>query len=190
MPQQRGPRSRLTAADWAEAALAAMRDGGGLASIAIEPLATRLRATKGSFYWHFANRDALIEAALRRWEEQRVAEVSGADEAGAGPEERLRALFMRLVESDDPTEPALLAHAGHPMVAPVLRRVSTHRLDYLTGLFVEMGIPAEEARRRALRTYCGFLGRVQLAHAVPEVMPRGEEERLYLESVIASLLPG
>ena len=34
----------------------------------MEGLARRLGATKGSFYWHFTNRDALIEASLAAWE--------------------------------------------------------------------------------------------------------------------------
>ena len=43
----------------------------GLAAVAVEPLAARLGATKGSFYWHFRNRDAMLEAALQRWERPR-----------------------------------------------------------------------------------------------------------------------
>ncbi|MFI5952916.1 hypothetical protein [Cryptosporangium sp. NPDC051539] len=29
----------------------------------------------GSFYWHFANRDALVEAMLARWESRHTSEV-------------------------------------------------------------------------------------------------------------------
>ncbi|WP_129839493.1 TetR/AcrR family transcriptional regulator [Streptomyces sp. RFCAC02] len=187
MPQQRGPRSRLTAADWADAALAAMREGGGLASIAIEPLATRLGATKGSFYWHFANRDALIEAALRRWEEQRLAEISETAKAGAPAAERVRELFSRVTGHEDCTELALLAHGGHPLVGPALRRVTERRLDCLTDVFGELGLTATEARRRALQAYCGLLGLVQLRHAVPDVLRWGGDEREYLDSVMRSL---
>ncbi|WP_412543871.1 TetR/AcrR family transcriptional regulator [Longispora sp. K20-0274] len=59
-------RRRLTAEDWAEAALLAFAEG-GLAAVAVEPIATRLGATKGSFYWHFPHRDALVVAALALW---------------------------------------------------------------------------------------------------------------------------
>ncbi|MEU8610821.1 helix-turn-helix domain-containing protein [Actinoplanes sp. NPDC048791] len=68
---------RLTADDWTSAALEAMA-GGGLAAVAVEPLAARLGATKGSFYWHFANRDALIEAAVLRWERDHTEAVIGS----------------------------------------------------------------------------------------------------------------
>src|SRR3546814_12122575 len=59
-------KQNLTADCWAEAALDAIA-GGGLDAVAVEPLARRLGVTKGSFYWHFANRDALLRAALQRW---------------------------------------------------------------------------------------------------------------------------
>ena len=59
--------SRLTADDWAQAALDLIAEQ-GVAAVAVEPLARRLRVTKGSFYWHFPSRDALLQAALERWE--------------------------------------------------------------------------------------------------------------------------
>ena len=48
----------LSANDWAEAALSAIA-ARGIEGVAIEPLARELGVTKGSFYWHFANRNAL-----------------------------------------------------------------------------------------------------------------------------------
>ena len=58
---------RLTADDWAQAALDLISEQ-GVAAVAVEPLARRLGVTKGSFYWHFPSRDALLQAALERWE--------------------------------------------------------------------------------------------------------------------------
>jgi AcrR family transcriptional regulator len=64
----------LTRADWAEAALRALvRDG--LKGVAVEPLARELGTTKGSFYWHFADRAALIEATLEHWEHRATTEM-------------------------------------------------------------------------------------------------------------------
>src|SRR5262249_59889731 len=48
-------RTRLSRQAWVDAALEALGEG-GLASVAVVPLAERLGATKGSFYWHFRNR--------------------------------------------------------------------------------------------------------------------------------------
>ena len=65
--EQKLEKSRLSAEDWALAALDVIAES-GLAAVAVEPLARRLGVTKGSFYWHFPSREALLVAALERWE--------------------------------------------------------------------------------------------------------------------------
>ncbi|UNO39254.1 TetR/AcrR family transcriptional regulator [Streptomyces sp. MST-110588] len=184
-----GTRQRLTAQDWADAALAAIGEG-GLAAVAVEPLAARLGTTKGSFYWHFANREALIEAALARWEQSRTEAVITALETEPDPESRLRVLFARATRTaaEDPLEMALLATAAHPGVAAVLRRVTDRRIGYIAALFAELGFPRAEARRRGLLAYTSYLGHNQLGHAVPGAVPSGAERDHYLDAMIDALL--
>ena len=71
---------RLSAEDWAQAALDLIAEQ-GVAAVAVEPLARRLGVTKGSFYWHFPSRDALLSAALERWEAVEQETVFGQLEA-------------------------------------------------------------------------------------------------------------
>src|SRR5690606_34135016 len=71
---------RLSAEDWAQAALELIAEQ-GVAAVAVEPLARRLGVTKGSFYWHFPSREALLVAALERWEQFEQEEVFGQLEA-------------------------------------------------------------------------------------------------------------
>ncbi|MEV5123283.1 TetR/AcrR family transcriptional regulator [Streptomyces decoyicus] len=184
-----GTRQRLTAQDWAEAALAAMGEG-GLAAVAVEPLAARLGATKGSFYWHFANRDALIEAALKHWEEVGTEAVIAEVEAEPDPGERLRVLLVRATNRSaaDPLDVSLLATAAHPRVAAALARVTARRIGYVAALFVELGFPEEEARRRGLLAYTACLGHTQLGHAVPESLPADAARDRYLDGVIETLV--
>ena len=47
---------------WIEAALQALATGGPDA-IRVEALAASLGVSKGGFYWHFENRQALLDAA-------------------------------------------------------------------------------------------------------------------------------
>jgi AcrR family transcriptional regulator len=182
-------RKRLTAGDWADAALAAMAER-GLAGVAVEPLAARLGTTKGSFYWHFTNRDALVAAALERWEEICTEQIIVAVEAEADPEKRLRTLLHHATTSaaDDPLEVSLLATAADPRVAAVLQRVTERRIGYVAGLFEELGFGAREAARLGLLAYSSYLGHTQLSHAVPHVLPAGAGRDAYLESVIDTLL--
>ena len=84
------PKSRLSREHWIEAALDALGEG-GVGAVAVEPLAARLGVTKGSFYWHFPSREALLVAALERWEAMEQETVFGKLEAISDPRARLKA---------------------------------------------------------------------------------------------------
>ena len=53
--------------DWIKAAGRRLASG-GIAAVAVETLARDLAVTKGSFYWHFRDRAALLKALLADWE--------------------------------------------------------------------------------------------------------------------------
>lgn len=183
-------KARLSARDWADAALAAMREGGGLAAVAVEPIAARLGTTKGSFYWHFANREALIEGALARWAEAETEEIIAAVETEPDPEKRLRRLFTEVTKpaTADPLEISLLASTDHPQVAAALRQVTERRIAYLTQLFTELGFTGTTARQRGLMAYSFYLGHTQLGHATPSALPVRGDFPAYLEATMDSLL--
>ncbi|MDR2984113.1 MAG: TetR/AcrR family transcriptional regulator, partial [Nocardiopsaceae bacterium] len=131
MPDKKASRPRLTRDDWITAALAAIAEG-GLAAVSVEPLAVRLGATKGSFYWHFENRDALLEAALGRWEKETTTDVAAEiTTAGDAPASQFRRLVVGVIEraEQDRVGPALLANARNTAVASALERVTAARLD-------------------------------------------------------------
>jgi AcrR family transcriptional regulator len=60
-------RQRLTRADWLRAGRLALLHGGP-AAVRIERLAAELEVSRGSFYWHFADRRELLEELLGEWE--------------------------------------------------------------------------------------------------------------------------
>jgi AcrR family transcriptional regulator len=188
--QKASGRQRLTRDDWITAALDAIADG-GLAAVGIEPLAVRLGATKGSFYWHFENRDALLEAAIRRWEKETttdvVAEITAARDAPSSQFRRLVAGVIERAELDR-VGPALLASAAHPVVAPALERVTAARLSLIATVLGRLGFPPAEARRRALLAYSAYLGHGQLAHSTPAVLPATRAgRRAYLDDALRAL---
>lgn len=149
----------LTATDWIAAAMEVMveRD---VAAVAVEPLAVRLGATKGSFYHHFATRDALIVAALEDWEASQTEAVIARLDLIADPAERLRGVIAAAF-ADRPgglRDAALLAAATHPLVKPIVERVTERRLRYFTAAYQELGMPKARARRRALMLYVAYIG--------------------------------
>jgi len=169
----------LSRGDWTAAALDALAEV-GLAGVAIDPLARRLGATKGSFYWHFASRDELIAATLELWERRDTIELLAALEAIADPQERLVALargaYGTAARGTDP-QAGVLAAAADPRVAPVLERVTTARLAALERLFGDAGLEPAEAARRARLAYALYVGVADLRRAAPSVrLEEGEVE--------------
>jgi AcrR family transcriptional regulator len=188
--RQASSQRRLTHDDWVTAALGAVAEG-GLAAVGVEPLAASLGATKGSFYWHFKTRDALLDAAIERWEKETttdvIAEITAAQDA---PADQFRRLVVRVIEraEQDRVGPALLASATHPAVASALERVTTARLGVIATVFHRLGFPAADARRRALLAYSAYLGHGQLAHSTPGVLPKTKaERRAYLDDAVRAL---
>ncbi|WP_433167145.1 TetR/AcrR family transcriptional regulator [Kribbella sp. CA-247076] len=150
--------SRLSADDWAAAALDALADG-GVPAVAVEPIALRLGATKGSFYWHFRNRQALVEAALARWAQQTEDTIERLDQI-VDPEARMRTLLEGVMA--DTTDAAisfrLISAADDSAVGETARRVTERRLAYLQAALEELGLSPELARRRVLAGYGAYLG--------------------------------
>ncbi|SDM90491.1 TetR/AcrR family transcriptional regulator [Allokutzneria albata] len=186
------PRKRLGRRDWTAAALTAL-DEGGLRAVAIEPLAARLGATKGSAYHHFPNRDALVAAMLERWEDEHTDAVISAVRDEPDPLRRLRLLITKVItEDEDPSiELALLAAADDPLVAPVLRRVTERRVDYIAEIVAELGLSPAKARRRALVAYSTYIGHTQLVRMNASMLPETRAaQRVYLDEMVDVLSAG
>lgn len=181
---------RLSADDWAQAALDLIAEQ-GVAAVAVEPLARRLGVTKGSFYWHFPSRDALLQAALERWEQVEQEDVFGQLEAIADPRERLRALFQ-LVAHEAKSHviySELLKALDHPTVAPVIGRVSQRRFDWLAASFRQAGLSRTDAQHRARLAYAAYVGFLQLGMQLRQTRLQHEEFEAYVEHVMATLIP-
>ncbi len=183
--------SRLSREDWAKAALEAISSG-GVSAVAVEPIAARLGTTKGSFYWHFKARGDLVEAALVLWERRSTLDVIAAvEQAGGSPKARLRRLFGRVFEPEALThaDVSLHADAAEPAVRDVLRRVTRHRIDYVTALLRECGHGPRASRRRALFAYSAFLGNIQLMRSAPDLLESsvGSLSR-YADEVVEALV--
>lgn len=181
-------RRSLTPDDWARAALDAIGRG-GVDAVAIEPIAVELGATKGSFYWHFKNRDALLQAALDLWEQRCTQAVIDYLEREPDPGRRLRLILQGGFEEGpiDRAEIALLSNPGHPAAARAVRRVGERRIAYMSDQLEAMGWAPQEARDRAVLLAYLYVGHLQLAHIAPGVT-RADARRRQVELVFESLI--
>ena len=182
--------ARLSAADWAQAALDVLGEQ-GLSAVGVEPLARRLGVTKGSFYWHFPSREALLTAALEHWESVEQETVFGKLAAIPDPRERLRSLFL-LVAHEAKTHiiySELLKALDHPLVQPVMERVSKRRLDYLCASFRQAGLGRADAQHRARLAYAAYIGFLQLSLQLHQPRLHHDEFEAYVEHVMGTLIP-
>jgi len=160
------PKSKLRPEDWIRAALEAIAEN-GISGVAVEALALRVGASKGSFYWHFSDRGALIAAAMHVWEETRTNAAIRELQAVDDPRDRLQKLLANTFRNAAAgrLELALALDSSHPMVGPVVRRVTSRRLAFLTEAFGDLGFGKPGARRRAVAMYSMHLGLLALREA-------------------------
>ena len=145
---------------WVDAALDALAEGGPEA-VRVEVLASRLGVTKGGFYWHFADRQALVTEMLDTWERRVVEDViTRLESEDVDGRTRLRHLFELASDRGmHQVEQTVRDWARRdPAVAERLHRVDTRRLDYLRTLFRALGADDDEAEVRGLTTLALFVG--------------------------------
>jgi AcrR family transcriptional regulator len=154
MAVTRTPRER-----WIEQGLQALAAGGPEA-VKIEPLAKELGVTKGGFYWHFEDRQALLDELLDAWEKLSVdTAIELTEEAGEDPRARLRRLSTladaRILDIDL----AVRDWARRDdVVAARLRRIDNRRMEYLRSLFASLAADEAEAEARSLLLFALWIG--------------------------------
>lgn len=100
----------------------------------VEPLARALGVTKGSFYWHFADRGELLEALLVEWEEETALLTDALRQAD--PRDELPAIMAELdrrnvasERGESPSDAAVFAWAASdPAVATRANRAEAERM--------------------------------------------------------------
>lgn len=151
---------RLGRQDWMRAARLALLNGGP-DSVRVEKLARQLKVTKGSFYWHFKDRNEILEALLSEWEEETAilaAEALSKGDAEQGLRGLLETVKKTVVLSERgeaPSDAAMFAWASMSAeVAQRVNQVERKRLQFFTQL---TGRP--DRVELAYYAYLGFITR-------------------------------
>ncbi|WP_066656833.1 MULTISPECIES: TetR/AcrR family transcriptional regulator [unclassified Sphingomonas] len=165
LTKAKGPEAdRLTKRDWVRAALVEVGRG-GVANVRIEALARELGVTKGSFYWHFKDRDALLNEMLRFWQETSTLRIAEFIQTNIeDPRERLS--FLIKVASEDrpdipggPIEHALREWARSSEIARrTLSEVDSERLEIMTQIYLDLGMSLPRAKAAALLALSHLIG--------------------------------
>ncbi len=153
------PAVRLDEGDWTKAALKVLAEQ-GIDAVRVEALAKILSITKGSFYWHFKDREALLSAMLDDWRRRATSDIIARLERTDEPAEmRLRKLFRlpflgpRSKLGADVELSIRIWGKRDPRVRSTLEEVDSLRLGHIRKLLQEAGVPEEECAARAVIAY-------------------------------------
>ncbi len=152
---------RLTRADWLEKALEVLIES-GVDSVRITRLADLLGVTRGSFYWHFADRGELLAAMLEVWNQSNTASIIAAASGPGTLEHRVLALFAAWVDPDlfDPRLDFAVRDwaRGDRELQEVITQTDQQRLDALIAMFADHGFSERQAIIRARNFYYTQMG--------------------------------
>ncbi len=158
-------RTRLQPGDWVVAGFRALARGGPQ-SVGVESLARELKATKGSFYWHFADLAALKLAMLNTWEQLATTEITASvRESGLSAREKLFLLVEKvsITPSEEfggnAIEPAIREWGrAEPLARAALERVDRQRLADLREFLRAAGLAPMAISQAAVVFYASVIG--------------------------------
>ena len=152
-------RARLTPEDWIAAATAVLVDQ-GIDRVRVDTLAVQLGVTRGSFYWHFRDRDHLLRRLLQAWSERTTEQLTrrlkGASTDAA---ERLRGVVSlpfrgQAAAREARIELAIRAWARRDeMARQAVDTSDASRIAYHAQIFESLGFDAAQARHRGFLLY-------------------------------------
>ena len=168
---KKSPEPKLGRQDWINTGLMVLAEG-GVEAIRIEPMAKRMKMTKGSFYWHFKNRNDLLDAILAEWVELDTnGIIEQVNQIDADPHTKLLYL-LELAYADNDVMPgladgsienAIRAWAKNDRkVAELIAQVDRKRLHYTKEIFLEIGFSEAEAMVRARLAYYALVGELTI----------------------------
>jgi AcrR family transcriptional regulator len=153
-------RAQLTREDWVRAATELLIHR-SIDAVRVDVLAKILEVTRGSFYWHFTDRDDLLKHVLLGWQEEQTEQIIARyRKQGVDAETLIRELVElpfhgRAAMKGASVELAIRAWARRDeMARKVVDTVDAKRLTYLEECFSSLGFTAPEAKARAFLLYC------------------------------------
>lgn len=170
---------RLSVESWIEAGYAILAEE-GIKALKLDRLCERVGATKGSFYWHFADMAGYRSALIEAWGELRDEDRRFFAEAGGmPPRDRLSQMMTSLVTARHWTlERAMREWARTDTAVAASVRSSDQRVvDAVRQAFLDYGFDAEEADLRANATFAAGIGFLHLSGRQPSARAADQRER-------------
>jgi AcrR family transcriptional regulator len=179
---QNTPRGSADA--WIDAAYDVLVDQ-GVDAVKVMTLAKATGLSRTGFYWHFADRDALLTALLDRWRDKNTGNLIARTEAYAATiTEAMFNLFDCWITPD--LFDARLDFAvrtwarGDAALTPTLEAADTARIAAIDAMFRRFGYAPDQADTRARTIYLTQVGYISMMVQEPSA-PRLARMPAYIE---------
>ncbi len=168
-PNERGWRG--SADLWLDAAYHLLIEG-GVEAVKVMPLAEKLGLSRTSFYWHFADREALLAGLIARWEHKNTANLIAQTQKAA---QTIAEAALNLCDCwfmpdifDDRLEFAIRTWAlTDPQLGRTLAAADAARIAAIKAMFLRFGYPDDEADIRAYTVYLTQIGYISMRFSEP-----------------------
>ena len=163
MRMEKPARPQLDRAAWTQAALDTLADE-GVTGIRVEVLAKRLHVTKGSFYWHFKDRQDLLAGVLETWKDGRIRDIIKQTRPEPGKEQAQLFHVIDVYSASRNKKGILIELAMREwarrdaQAAATVEEVDAWRLRCARELFLAIGLPLHEASTRSMLLYAYVFG--------------------------------
>lgn len=147
---------RVSKEQWLIMALDTL-ESSGVEAVKIERLSKALGISRSGFYWHFKNRQDLLEHLLYFWENEYTGVVTdNPDVLKLDPKKRLLTT-MEMIRDKHLTKYDLAMTSwakSDSKIRKVVNKVVKMRLDYLRTIFSELGFEGDELEMRTRLFVC------------------------------------
>ena len=156
MVKEKGKRRGVSRQEWLAAGLEVLLDR-GMHGVTVESLARSLGIAKSGFYWHFKNRQGLLQQILVYWTHEMTEVISKNPQIGVlQPRDRLIRIAETILQFDlTRYDLAIRQWAVHDaQAARGVRKVDRIRLKFVGQAFRELGFTGDDLEMRAMLFVC------------------------------------
>ena len=151
-----GRKQHVSKAEWLARALEVLA-AEGVQGVRVERLARDLGIAKAGFYWHFRDRRDLLQSMLDYWTHEFTAVITENPKLRTGdPKKRLYDTMVMILDHDlTKYDLGIRDWAAHdPDAAKAVRSVYRMRLEFVRGIFSELGFRGQQLEMRARLFVC------------------------------------
>ncbi len=149
----------------------------GVDAVKVLPMAKKLNLSRSGFYWHFEDREAVLQKLLKRWQEQNTGNLVARTESYADTiTEAMFNLFDCWITPElfDTKLDFAVRNWSHsdPSMRQIINQADQTRINAIRDMFMRFGFERADADIRAHTVYFTQIGYISM------MVREGKDERL------------